>query len=268
VDAAAAQHRLITAERVLLEQTLHGSIKALTDVLALTNPASFGRASRIKQRVSELAGILKTEGRWQVEVAAMLSQLGCITLPAATIEKVYYGRPLAADEEQMVAQVPAITEQLLGSIPRLEVVRGIIAAAAKPFGHRSCSDPLVGRCSQLLRAAVDFDVLEAQGRTHEFALATLRGQSDRYDADVVGALDALYGTGRAQQEIREIPLSNLEIGMVFAEDVKLATGALLAARGYEVTAGFVERARNFQHGVAKNAVRVIMPAIGMEAELV
>ena len=38
LEAAVEQHRLITSERVLLEQTLHGSIKALTDILALANP--------------------------------------------------------------------------------------------------------------------------------------------------------------------------------------------------------------------------------------
>src|SRR5205823_11426086 len=34
VMAAVAQHDLITAERVLLEQTLHGSIKTLTEILS------------------------------------------------------------------------------------------------------------------------------------------------------------------------------------------------------------------------------------------
>src|SRR5579862_6564126 len=77
IEAAAEQHRLITAERVLLEQTLHGSIGALTDILALTSPLSFGRAIRIKQLVSELAAVLHAPERWQVEVAAMLSQIGC-----------------------------------------------------------------------------------------------------------------------------------------------------------------------------------------------
>ena len=39
VGDGAEQHRLVRAEKVLLEQTLHGSIKAMTDILALANPA-------------------------------------------------------------------------------------------------------------------------------------------------------------------------------------------------------------------------------------
>ncbi len=78
---AARQHHLLSAERDLLEKTLHGSIKALMDVLALTNAIAFGRATRIRQIVSELCDTLDVPQRWQVEVAAMVSQLGAITLP-------------------------------------------------------------------------------------------------------------------------------------------------------------------------------------------
>ncbi|HEY1101065.1 MAG TPA: response regulator, partial [Myxococcota bacterium] len=66
-EAAFEQHRLITAERVLLEQTLHGSIKTLTDVLSLTNPISFGRANRVKKTVTALAEVLGIADRWQLE---------------------------------------------------------------------------------------------------------------------------------------------------------------------------------------------------------
>jgi len=46
LTAAVNQYRLVTTERVLLEQTLHGSIKTLTDILALAQPTAFGRATR------------------------------------------------------------------------------------------------------------------------------------------------------------------------------------------------------------------------------
>src|SRR5262249_32533343 len=75
VQAAAEQHRLITAERVLLEQTLRGSIKTLTDVLALTSPLAFGRATRIRRYTSVLAAAVGLCDCWQLDVAALLSQL-------------------------------------------------------------------------------------------------------------------------------------------------------------------------------------------------
>src|SRR5262249_60092556 len=59
-------HRLVTSERVLLQETLLGSVKMLTDVLALANPAAFGRATRAKQHARRTAAQLDLADRWQL----------------------------------------------------------------------------------------------------------------------------------------------------------------------------------------------------------
>ena len=133
VKAAVEQHRLITSERVLLEQTLHGSIKALVEVLSLTSPMAFGRASRVKEQVSTLAARVGLKERWPTEVAALLSQLGAVTLPPDTVERLYDGRPLRAQDVEMVKRLPAVTEQLLAHIPRLEPVRAILSSYSRNF---------------------------------------------------------------------------------------------------------------------------------------
>jgi response regulator RpfG family c-di-GMP phosphodiesterase len=239
VDAGAEHHRLVTAERVLLEQTLRGSIQALTDVLALTNPLCFGRATRIKQRALDLAEKLGLPEVWQVDVAAMLSQLGFITLPPETAEKVFYERPLSADEKAMVEKAPAVTEQLLCHIPRLEVVCEILACSRIPFRHAAPPpDPerlLIEKSARVLRAAADFDALEAQGNSAHLAVDTMRGRADRYDPEVLAALVELWGAGAPRQEVREVGLAGVREGMTFAEDVKLSSGSILVARGYEGT---------------------------------
>jgi len=66
----------------LLEQTLRGSLRTMTEILALANPMLFGRAGRIKRVVTELAQKLGAEDHWQIEVAAMLSQIAQVSLPA------------------------------------------------------------------------------------------------------------------------------------------------------------------------------------------
>ncbi len=261
-DAATEQHRLVTAERVLLEQTLHGSIKTLVDVLSLTNPVSFGRAMRVKQHVSDLAEKLGMRERWQVEVAAMLSQLGCITLPAETVEKLHFGRPLSEAEQKMVSRVPAVTEQLLGNIPRLEIVRGILATYPTPYRRDGAmqDDPekeRIERGAQMLKVAIDFDAIEAQGIPAALAIDTLRGRADGYDPVILEAFAAIRDCGVVHDEVRELPMFSVREGMVFAEDAMTSGGTLLAARGYEVTSGFVERARNFRPGYVKEPVRVI-----------
>lgn len=64
--AALGQHRLQTAERVLLEQTVRGSVDALAQVLALTNPAAFGRGDRVKTLAASLAEAVQLSNAWEV----------------------------------------------------------------------------------------------------------------------------------------------------------------------------------------------------------
>ena len=71
------QYRLVVAERELLEQTLRGSVKALTDVLSLASPSGFGRATRMRRMASAVLDVLEVTDRWEVELAVEMSQLGC-----------------------------------------------------------------------------------------------------------------------------------------------------------------------------------------------
>jgi DNA-binding NtrC family response regulator len=46
------QHRLLTAEKVLLEQTLSGAVKMLAEILGMVSPAASSRAGQLLQRTS------------------------------------------------------------------------------------------------------------------------------------------------------------------------------------------------------------------------
>jgi CheY-like chemotaxis protein len=265
VDAGAELHRRILAEQALLEQTLHGSIKMLTEVMSLTNPVSFGRAQRIKNHVSALCDKLEITERWQVEVAAMLSQLSTFTLPPETLERLYYGAPLTPEEQAMVERAPDATEHLLSHIPRLELVRELLSSYSKPFKKPEKTEPSVEagrpqRLAQILRVSSDFDTLEAQGLSTGVALTTLKGRADQYDPQVLAAFLAMFGQRKDGDKIRDISVAALRSGMVLAADVKMATGTLFVARGYEVTPAFLERIRNFRPGSVREPLKVLIRA--------
>jgi response regulator RpfG family c-di-GMP phosphodiesterase len=261
-ERAVEQHRLITAERVLLEQTLRGSVKMLTDLLSLANPAAFGRATRMKTQAVELAKRAGLKQIWQIEVAAMLSQIACITLPAATVEKLYYGQPLSAEERLMADRLPAVADDLLGNIPRLEEVRACLAhrvaafdgGLGSPSGLRGEAIPIGAR---ILRIVSDFEALEAQGSSVSLALDTMRGRTGAYDPALLEAFATLRGSATLHEQVREIPLRMVTAGMTFLDDVKAPSGGLLLARGYEVTEALVERVRNF---AVRGNVRVALPS--------
>lgn len=272
LQAAVEQHRLITSERVLLERTLRGSIQALTDTLALASPAGFGRANRIKHLVTAFSAHLDAPNdAWQLEVAAMLSQIGCITLPAATAEKLYHGRELDEGETEMVARLPATAEQILSNIPRLEAVLAMLKYQAKRFdGAGLPADgvrgPRLPWGARLLKIAIDYDVLETRGMAPPAALGELRGRSGTYDPDLLQSFAEMFGDTSRAAPFQEMRLADVRIGMVFAEDVTYSTGVLLIARGQAVTPALLTRIQNFSRGVGvREPVRMTLPDTAAEA---
>jgi len=258
IDAACEHRRLITAERVLLEETLQGSIKALVDVLAIVNPIAFGRATRIKKTSLEIADKLGLAPRWLVECAAMLWPLGFVGVSPETSEKLFYGAALDEAERAACARAPEVVEQLIGHIPRLEQVRAILAGAARP-NHKHPGTDVVLRGAAILHLAIELDTLETHGMEHALAVGTLRGR-EVYDPTILEALVAVRAAPAHRVEVRELHPSALRPGMLFAEDVKFTSGALLVARGGEVTCGFLARVRNFPDGTMPSRIRVIVPS--------
>ncbi|MBI4957332.1 MAG: response regulator [Myxococcales bacterium] len=261
VEAAVAQHRLITAERVLCRDTLRGCVMALTDVLALASPLAFGRASRVRQVVAAVAGRLGLTESWHVEVAAMLSQLGFVVLPVQTLERLYFGDELEVADQELLDRAAAATQQLLEKIPRLDVVREILAlcsgARLGPASSLGAAErALAERGAGLLRAAFDLDDLETRGSGPAHALGILQARGRRYDSAVLGALAELHADSATTQLLREVPLCGVRAGMSLAEDLKTTGGTLLVARGTVVTEGLVGRLRQYKRGAVREPVRV------------
>jgi response regulator RpfG family c-di-GMP phosphodiesterase len=266
LEAAVEQHRLITAERVLLEQTLRGSLKTLTDILALVNPLAFGRAIRARKMISDLASHQRVPDPWQAEVAAMLAQIGWVTLPAETSRKLYHGEVLSASEQSLVATLPRVAEELLANIPRLEPVRVILRYQDKHFdGQGVPPDKTCGGAipwgARALKAVSDFDILESQGYSPQIALDTMRARAGWYDPALLEALAKLRGDKPCDTAVMKLFLHAVEPGMIFAEDVKTPTGMLLIARGQEVTPSLVDRIKNLAlNAKMTDPVLVILPA--------
>lgn len=259
VDAAVEQHDLLQSERVLLQQTLHGSVEALLEVLSLSNPTLFGWGESAKRLVGEMATFLQLDDVWMLELAAMFSQLGFVTLPADVAEKVHYGCPLNDAEMEMVARVPAVTDRLLAHIPRLAAIREILDVVAHESHTTAPAVPVRPETrvrARVLSLATQFLQLEASGDSAAVALSKLRARAGKADATPLDALQALRCHDDAIEETREIPLSLLQSGMVLADDVRFVDGQLLAARGYVVTQSFVERCHNARAGSVVEPVRI------------
>ena len=249
LSAACEQYRLVQAEKILLEQTLRGAIQALCDTLALASPTSFGMATQVKSLASRIARELGVADPWKVEVAAMLSQLGAVTVPAAVFERLARGEHLPIEERTMLDRVPEVTDKLLAPIPHIEEVRTIVRQAQP----RLAGSPASRLESRILRAATDFVDFERATQSSEKALEVLRLRRAHYDAKVLEALAQLQGH---DERMIEIPIAQLREGMTVAVDVRTKGGMLLVARGHDVTAALLGRLENFVGSLERSTMCV------------
>lgn len=244
LTAAIEQRRLITSERVLLERTLVGSMRALTEVLALVHP-EFGSTARQHERARKVAAHMHVPHAWHVEVASMLSQVGYVVLPNDLLAKVHAGSDLDATERGMLSRVPAVVERIISLIPRLETVQAALKHQDRSFESSdggAAQQPIpIG--SRILKALSDLGVEETRSSDVANALAVLRSRRGRYDPAVLDAIAAICGPRTPQ--VREVSLREIEVGMVLACDVMTRSSMLLVSRGHPVTAQLIERLRNF-----------------------
>lgn len=263
LNAAVEQNRLITSERVLLEQTLRGSIKALLDILAAASPMAFGRAGRLRELMTSLTARLGIQARWQMEIAAMLSQIGHVILPPATLERIYQCEELSEAEHAMLERMPGVVSQILGNIPRLEPILEILRYQEKSFdGSGRPADDVAGETipwgARALKLILDLDMLERSGLPTDLAFDTVRGRTGRYDAVILEALAEIrHNTPRFQ--VCELPVAALRTGMVLAQAIRSEAGILIVARGQELTPGLLEKLHNFLRPEA--TIRVIVAEV-------
>lgn len=263
LEDALRQYRLVKAEKQLLEGTLSGSIKVLSELLALINPEAFGRSNRIHRLARQMALKLGLSGTWEMENAALLSQMGCIILPDEVVQKLSNGLPLSREEQRILETHPSIAADLLGHIPRMEGIAEMIAYQNKHFDGRGTpvddksgvDIPLGGR---MLKILVDFDQLEIEGRTSGQVLNIMKGRKGWYDPALLDILEKVL-IHEGSFILRQVNMDQLETNMILAEDVRTLKGMLLLAKGQEITPVVLSRLRTFSGiGGVREPIKVLL----------
>lgn len=258
LESGIEQYQLVLAKRELLEQTLNGSIKVLTEILSMLNPEAFSRASRVKRLAVEIAyNDFGVSAPWKMETAALLSQIGLMTLPGDSLEKLYHGDSLTPEEKALYDRHPQIGFELLKHIPQLEDIAEIIRWQEEPADTGETAVPIE---SQILNAALDFDLCLAREGDQEAALMRLKEKREKYAPEVLEALEKNL-SGRKTYELQEVSIDELRPKMIVKEDIKTFDGLLLVAKGQELGPWFIERLRNHKQLGRKipEPVQVLIP---------
>jgi FixJ family two-component response regulator len=260
ITAALVQYRLVTAEKQLLEQTLSGSLQVLTEVLSLVNPAAFSRAERARRYIHHIVSAMKLGNPWQYEVAAMLSQLGCVTLAPETIEAVYRGEALSADELAQYEAHPSVAYTLLSKIPRLEPIAWMIEQQNRRTPTADDSKvPDMRLGAEILRLVLAYEQLIHKGASRNEAAHTLAMQNKNFSPAFFQTLVTLDPNAE-EGETQKYQIENLTPSMIVQEEVHTLSGTLVVSKGQEVTPTVIFKLKNLlARGAVSNNVSASMP---------
>lgn len=238
VEDALDQHRLITAERELLQKTLHGCVKVMTELLSLVNPVAFTRACRVKRIALQLASSLSFPETWQLELAVDLAHLGYVGVGSELLEKAYTGKSISASEQALLSGAPKTAHGLLAGIPRLEAVLAIVnlLGDAPPSLQGTSMASREGRprwAAHMILAAERADQL-SHGQPLARAIADVLA-SERFDAVIVEAVAKARFHVAGERKIVKVSARELKTDMFLVEDARSHDGVLMAKGGQDVT---------------------------------
>ena len=237
----------VTKRTEVMQKTLQGSIKILADILALMNPEAFHTAQLTRKLMRNLCERLQIDGAWEYEIAAMLSQIGLSTLPSDIIDKLRRNQAFNAKEQLMFKSHPAIAEQLISNIPRLEGIAEAIGCQMIDFSKTlEIKNKRIASMARMLKLALDFVTAEKKRTGHALdILANFQGKTNKYDPEMLAALEAELMSVEKDLIIREVSPRNILPGMVLAEDIIDEKNMFMARKGTEITEIFLVRLLNF-----------------------
>ena len=268
IEAALGYHRLITAEKELLERTLAGSVKVLIDLLSLIDQEAFGRGSTLRRWAGPMARQLKMPQPWTVEMGAMLARIGEVTLPPELRGGLGKGVQLSEVERDMRLRIPEISRDLIANIPRMNGIAEIVAYQDKRFDGGgfpadTTSGDRIPAGARLLKILADVYEFCGGYEVTDAAFDSLAKDVGAYDPKMLRAVRANMALLQAEKRdsdshIIEVGAGSLRPGDRLADDLRTGSGDLVLAAGHELTAPLIEKLRNLvKLRQVKDRIRVL-----------
>lgn len=255
LEAAIQRYEGLRNERELLEGTLTGSVKLLTDILGTVAPDALGRGQRLRLGIGRFVRERRVQPAWECEVAALLSAIGFAAVPPTILQKLAEATPLGLAEETIVRRVPQIGHDLLAGIPRFAGVAAAVLYQRKNFdGTGFPQDDRAGEAipmgARLLRVFVDRLELEADGVVKERALESMTARTGVYDPRIVAACFEVFPHFLPNAIARDRPVGSVAVkqltaGLVVVTDVRTHKGLVIVGAGHTLTVTMIERINNF-----------------------
>ena len=247
------QYKLVTAEKVVLEQTLSGSIRLLTELISVSEPTLVAKAEKIREFVQQVAPAFEVDNQWEMEMAAMLAPLGALTQPPELRQKMGEMRGVSGSEREAIFEIPMISSKLLAHIPRMENVARLTTVSAGMPDDRETSaladNPPLDM--KIMKVLSDYVELTLQGMSEDDAFGALITQNTVYNIDVVQRIRQVVEEGRIQLGMAnmvsmEVRIKHLLNDDILKQDVLSLDDRLLLSRGTKITSVYLARLNNYR----------------------
>lgn len=241
INAGIEQYRLIIAEKELLNKTLKGSVKVLIDILSAVNPSAFSHASSVSRLARKIADRLNITSVWEIELAALLSQIGLVTMPEELLEKRFSGKPLTPEENQIFSSHPKIGSDFLKNIPRLEDISEAITFQLHRFDElnpdliKSEKGKSILKLAEIIKVCSDFNTYVKSGGHEPAVIEMMARNTGYYDPDVLTALEAEYVRLDKKFTLKNLKLFEISPGMIIAQDIYDPNNIIFLRKGMEIT---------------------------------
>ena len=267
IEAGLKQVRLIEAESRLLRETLTGTINLLYDLMASIDPGRHSRGLWMRDTVREVAqsiDILK--GRWEIEVAALLSQVGAISLPRELLKDrlsgddeksdekdCLSGDDEKSDESQLSNLILETGTELVGRIPYLEAVSKIIRYQHKRFdGSGFPEDSVAGHDiplgARVLKILHDFRKYDKQYHNRYRIQTRMRSVPGVYDTELMELIIPIcplpYGVEAEENDRLELYAKDLKVGQKLLSHVRTVDNVIVVGAGNRLSPTFLARIKS------------------------
>ncbi|MEE2960975.1 MAG: response regulator [Myxococcota bacterium] len=235
-------------QRDIMENTLKASVRVLSEAMGLASPLAFSTSNRAEKMVKRLCRHFAIPETWEFEIAALLSQIGCITVPMEVLNKYASNMELTGDEWASYCGHMEAARNLLERIPRLERVAYIVGGQLTPWNETTFSfdgeDDLIQLGQQLLRACLRFDL----GLDNEAEVAAIinemKAETPPYPPEL---LDAFFHIDFPPDTFVEKTVTPEELctGMLVKTPVDTLHGVTLATAGTRLDFNDIQRICQF-----------------------
>ena len=237
----------------LIQGTVRGCVTVLYEVLSIVDPYSASLGQRLRYAAELFCKSSGCELSWDLETAALLADVGVLTIPVRVVTRMHSGQELSDFETEMIANLPERGADLLEEIPALAKVGRIVRFQEKNFDGTGgpavpVAEDRIPQGARILKVLNDLFELKEEGKTQEEAIEAMHRRRGWYDPDFLRVARECFEVslpGKIPASTVGTTVKELKPGQLLVSSIETEDGVLVIRDGQVVSPRLIHKLRNF-----------------------